>query len=456
MAAPAYRSKDVSGAGTGTNITGVEPLGAAADDILVADLYIESTTTVTPPSGGWSDDFGGTTMVNTLSTAGSEYKHYKYWIRRTGSAPALTWSFSSSWRQIALTAYSGALTSGNPWSFGAKAVRDDRTAQTFPAVSGTTSDNDELLVWSGENYNDAASNTPPTGFTERHDQGGADITIADLVQTSFGGTGSVTGAVASGSGSEPTSSMLAGLRPAGAGGSAPFLGTTFDAPLTRTTRQPFVTQSLLQTTLLPAPAGSPFFGRATDVPRQALRSRDLLTWATYYTIDDTVPFSQEEWPNPIRALVRAQDFVAGLSPVLFVVPGVPFSLNDWPNPIRAKTWSAGLSWQNDLNTLLFVAPPTLPFRQSTWPNPTGPVAGIALRGFAQASAFWMLRDTMFGAGQPFVFAPPVNPRGAQFPIELRGSAHNALTTVPTPPIVTFNPAWAHGSNRTVGFGIEPK
>jgi hypothetical protein len=294
----------------------------------------------------------------------------------------------------------------------------------------------------------------------------------------------------------------------------PFLGVTAANPLP--TRQPLpspLAQSLLQTTLAQVAAASPFFGRTGDVPRPALRSRELLTWTSYYTINDNAPFTQEDWPNPTRGTVRVQGWTAGVNDALVgppVVPfaqrawpnpvlsvtrppdwslpltvlrlphslpfsqdqwpnpmlavvrrqdwiapltvlrlpqGAPFSQDQWPNPVLAKTWNEGLWWQ-DRQTTLLVAP-TVPFRQALWPNPAGAAPGIVLAGFTQASAFWMLQSAVPFTGLAFVV-----PYGAQFPIDLRGSAHNALTTVPTPPVVTFNPAWAVNANRTVGWSPE--
>lgn len=219
MAAPAFRAISTAGGSAAANITGTEPTGAAENDILVAHLYIESDTAVTAPSG-WSNSFNGATMLAECNTAGRAFRSYAYWIRRGASAPALTWTFLSSFRGLSIAAYSGALASGDPWSFGTTAVRDDETAATFPAVSGTTTDADEKLVWMGGDFIGGTASVPPTDFNERLDAGaapGGDLVAADKDQAAAGATGSITGASYTGS-NGTTTALMGGLRPVAAAG----------------------------------------------------------------------------------------------------------------------------------------------------------------------------------------------------------------------------------------------
>lgn len=229
------------------------------------------------------------------------------------------------------------------------------------------------------------------------------------------------------------------------------------------------------TSRLPPPAvAAPF--SVSDWPNPRGRSAPRVGFEAWYAIDDSAPFSQDDWPNPTRARTRAQDWTSGLNVALFVPPGVPFAQTAWPNPVRAvarvQDWTAGLTvanlpqgapfaqddwpnplrlivrrqdWAQGLNLPVFV-PPGAPFSQDDWPNPVLAIRSREVRGFVRASAFQMLRDAM-----PFAGLAPVVPRGAQFPVDLRGSTQHALTTVPTPPAVAFRPTWAVNSNRTVGF-----
>ena len=156
-----------------------------------------------------------------------------------------------------------------------------------------------------------------------------------------------------------------------------------------------------------------------------------------YVVDDNVPFYQDDWPNPVRAKgsvegIGWQDLIGSL----LVPVGAPLRPIDWPNPVRARGRVDGLSWADELNTLLFPTGP--PFRPLAWPNPWGPTPAIALKGFAQVSAFWLLKDRMYGGpGQPLPGNPPVHPRIAPFPIEARGSVMRGLVLVPAPVFTLF-------------------
>lgn len=212
---PTFRALSQAGGTTAANITGTEPAGGAANDVYCAGVYIESDTAITPPAG-WSNTFNGTTMLAECNNAGGAFRLYGYWIRRGGSAPALTWTFSSSFRALVIMAYSGALASGDPWSFGAPAVRDTAAASTYPAASGTTLDANEMLVWHAASFAGGTSSTPPTSFTERLDQGsgpGQDMCAAEHAQVAAGATGSITGASYSGTVNNTAAVLLAGLRP---------------------------------------------------------------------------------------------------------------------------------------------------------------------------------------------------------------------------------------------------
>lgn len=215
--AVAFRSQANSGTGTAANVTGTEPAGAAQDDILIACLYIESDTAVTAPSG-WTNTFDGVAALNELEIGSSDYRQYLYWIRRGASAPALQWTFSSAFRGVSIAAYSGALTSGDPFSFCSLAERDNQSAATFPDISGTTDDANELLIWFGACFSNSSSGTQPTGFSERLDSAGLVWELADKAQAAAGGTGTVTGASYSGGSNDPASVVMVGLRPPAVGG----------------------------------------------------------------------------------------------------------------------------------------------------------------------------------------------------------------------------------------------
>lgn len=225
--AVAFRNKTISAFATAANITATEPASAAADDILIAFLYIESDTAVTPPAG-WSNTFNAVTMLCECDVGSSDFRMYGYWIRRTGSAPALQWTFASSFRGIYVAAYSGARNSGDPFSFADHQVRDTTAASTIPNCSGTTSDANEMLVWGAGTFANPSGTTQPTGFTTRQAMSATvSLASADVIQT-VAGAASSTGASYTGGSNEPAGAMLVGLRPVAAGGTR---GLFFTPPL---------------------------------------------------------------------------------------------------------------------------------------------------------------------------------------------------------------------------------
>lgn len=208
-AAPAYRSHTVSAFATAADITATEPASCATNDIEVATLLRESTTAITGATG-WSQSFNGTTM-SVDTTAGTPYRVTNWWIRRTGSAPSLTWTFASSFRGIAIVCYSGAVTSGDPFDIATSALRDTLLAKTWPNVSGSTSTTDELLIWVGNGSDVGGAGTPPTGFTERADAA-TGMEIADLAQAATGTTGTVTGGLYGGGTNNTTDTAFVSLK----------------------------------------------------------------------------------------------------------------------------------------------------------------------------------------------------------------------------------------------------
>lgn len=218
----AFRSASHNTGATAANITGSEPTGAALNDILIAILYIESDTAVTAPSG-WTNTFAGTAALAENNSASGAYREYAYWIRRGGSAPALAWTFSSSFRSLSIVAYSGAATSGDPFSFLSTAVRDDGTSSTYPSISGTTLVSNEMLIWMVESFNTpTGAITVPSGFIQRvvaPPTAANNTDAAEKAQAVAGATGAITGGLYASGGNGTTSALLVGLEPPGAAAS---------------------------------------------------------------------------------------------------------------------------------------------------------------------------------------------------------------------------------------------
>lgn len=201
-------------------MTGTEPSGAASNDIFLATIYLESTTVTPSPPPGWAQTFRSASCAITNSTAANQYQHLCYWIRRGGSAPSFAWTWSGTiFSSMNIVAYSGAVTTEQPWSFFNLTKRDDTTARTFPDTSGTTLTANELLTWNGTFFTSVITACqPPTSFTERNEcetpaaSGGSQIEIGDTAQAAAGGTGTVTGATWTGGSAATAASFLGGLK----------------------------------------------------------------------------------------------------------------------------------------------------------------------------------------------------------------------------------------------------
>lgn len=211
-ATPVMRGTPTCTSGTtAANVTATEPT-TAANDILIANLYIEADNAVTPPAG-WSAAFGpaGLVMMAENNTASHAYRQYMYWIRRGAAAPSLIWTFLSAFRFISMASFSGAQLGGNPFSFAAFAMRDDIGSNIIPTVTGRTLYGNELAVWAANTFDGPTAWAPPSGFTERFDSSGFAQSWADLIVPN---PTLVTAANATETpGPETASGMLVGLRP---------------------------------------------------------------------------------------------------------------------------------------------------------------------------------------------------------------------------------------------------
>ena len=160
------------------------PSGAAADDVAVVGLYIESTTAVTPPSGFTQKD-------SDTTNAGTEGGLRVYWKRLTG-ADSGTWdfTFSTSWAGAAAVLHRGRITTGDPFD-GTNIARSTATVSTSPAVAVTPAEASGDAVWFATDFSGGNTWTPPGSYTERQDNDV--ITVATRDAISAGATGNITG-----------------------------------------------------------------------------------------------------------------------------------------------------------------------------------------------------------------------------------------------------------------------
>lgn len=214
MTQPTFRSSVGSAASSGgTTITASEPAGAASDDIELASLHYDGSGTPTPPAN-W-------TLVGSATLTDS--KVFLYWLRRTGSAPALGWTISATTTYIEanLLAISGCVTTGSPIdSFVIGTPATTGSVITPPPVSIVTVDT-LVSIW-GFNWQNGWNPAPtaPSGYTLRRGGGFFDC-VAATKGTSATGT-ETPGSFGAALGSNPNvgaTIVLASLATGGGGGS---------------------------------------------------------------------------------------------------------------------------------------------------------------------------------------------------------------------------------------------
>lgn len=156
------------------------------------------------------------------------------------------------------------------------------------------------------------------------------------------------------------------------------------------------------------------------------------------------PQNPRGYPFPLDGRTEAQaSAFQMLRDTFFGAAGEPPSQQPTPNP-------AGYRFSYELRTLLVnllqgtLAANPIPFNLLEWPNPQGYKFPVADRNHTDASEFWMLQDTFFGAaGQPPTHTPDANPRGYPFPVDARTLLVNLVATtlgiLPNPFFVTHWP-----------------
>lgn len=180
------------GAGTSAPAFAV-PASVANNDIIVVKAYIDGNATVTAMPSGFVHVTGSPQPVATGAGFG-EHSLVVAWKRATG-ADSGTYGFtlsSSTFVYGHAERYPGAQTTGDPWDITDVDQSGAVNVSTAPAVSGTTTGPNRLLVYAATNHNgDSGVWSPPTGLTQRS-SGGSGVTnveASDVAQVSAGATG---------------------------------------------------------------------------------------------------------------------------------------------------------------------------------------------------------------------------------------------------------------------------
>ncbi len=202
-----------NGAGT-TGLTIAKPSGAAAGDVLVAQIVVNSgSTTITPPSG-WK--LIRSTASSTAMVMASYYK-----VAGSSEPSSYKWSFSATQPATGgISDYIGVNTT-SPIDASSGKVNGSTATASFNQIT-TTVANDMLLALVGVSGNTTV--TPPSGFVEDYDRNDTNSSHGKTAEVSHA-VKSTTGTTAVASAKETTLAVtnitqLIALKP-GASGPTP-------------------------------------------------------------------------------------------------------------------------------------------------------------------------------------------------------------------------------------------
>ncbi len=176
VGAPQFRSKTYTvDDDEGNTHTVTEPAGAAEGDILFWWVEINrETPTPTTPSG-WTK----LTELNDHAIVGTTA--VLYWIRRGASAPSYDLTYTTNPIKVisSVTAWSGAASSGNPYSAWSQtatpAERNPANPNTPTLATGTT--NTTVISFGVSSATLTGTWTAPSGYTLREGTGGENYSV---------------------------------------------------------------------------------------------------------------------------------------------------------------------------------------------------------------------------------------------------------------------------------------
>lgn len=169
----AYRSSTIISLATATDAVISVPSSVQSDDIVVVCVYIENNTKTITPDTGFTQKYGPDSVPAS---------HHTYWFWKRLTA-ADSGSYTFSWtgaepRQAVAVAFSGRVTSGDP--FGAGTHQSSALGTTaFPDLSITAEEGaDAIAMYSAWN---SGTLTSPTGFTGRQNTNEVGLSTKDNV-----------------------------------------------------------------------------------------------------------------------------------------------------------------------------------------------------------------------------------------------------------------------------------
>jgi hypothetical protein len=201
----AWRSGNSGGNGSGGNVTVTKPTGTVDGDILLAVTYREAGAWTLPTGWAWIN--AGT--PEQANNTGNGWVGLA-WKRASSEGASYTFQLSATtWRTVTVGAWSGCVTSGNPWD-----VYTSHTGVNTDIVVNalTTTVANTMLVVGTANYNGDNPTAGASGMTARTMDGGCGF--FDEPQAATGSTGTQALARAAGTGGDWAVWHLA-LKPAG-------------------------------------------------------------------------------------------------------------------------------------------------------------------------------------------------------------------------------------------------
>lgn len=207
-AAPTFVAASASPSASQANTAVPVPAGVAIGDVVLITSYYESPISPSGVPTGFTELTFGTVPGGTIAAGWAFYQ--KVWWKRLTAADTGSYTFTHAalYTQFVATAYRGCVATGTPVEvLGSGFTSANSTS--FPSVSGTTAGANRLVVWQGV-AGDLRTITPPTGYTERFDDGNG-TGVATVTQAASGTTGAVVGTMSAAVGSSAT---LLGLIPA--------------------------------------------------------------------------------------------------------------------------------------------------------------------------------------------------------------------------------------------------
>lgn len=188
----AVRSTSFANYTTASTASITVPSGAASGDIVVVDLWVESSAENPTPPAGFTQE-----ATKSISISGVSASLHRYWKRLTGSDTG-TYSFTLSGSlpyMATAAAMTGRASSGSPFGTGGAAsstfgIAGSRSAPGAVSAASAAAAADALLAISGYDFGDDPT-VVATGFTRQVANGDGQYLFVNLNMSS-GAPGSVT------------------------------------------------------------------------------------------------------------------------------------------------------------------------------------------------------------------------------------------------------------------------